>query len=148
YYNGKLYFYADDGTHGFELWYTDSWAPPQMVHDLGPKGCLPSSIYIRGKMGVVNGLLYFMGSNDTLGYELYNYNGSGLPAITKDYLPGNSGMPVDYLVSLQNKLYYRAVHDKFGSELTVYDPASSSINLVADLVPGNSGSDLKDLTVY
>lgn len=76
-YNGYLYFAADDGTHGNELWRTDGTPDgTTMVADLDTNGSSGNSNPYR--LTVVGGRLFFnvVGGGGAL---LYVYDGSGVP---------------------------------------------------------------------
>lgn len=98
-YDGHLYFTAEDGEHGRELWRSDG-VEVERVTDLNPSG---SSFYTieydveserRVRMAVFDGALYFVATNgspltqsyssfvDGLAYQLYRFtNADGLSQI-------------------------------------------------------------------
>lgn len=76
---GKLYFSADDGTHGREMWSCEQPASSddqhtcEMVQDLQP-GAAHSS---PGEFTLYNDKLYFRAINATLGDELWELDPRG-----------------------------------------------------------------------
>ncbi len=76
--NGTLYFRANDGTNGYELWKSDGTsAGTVLVRDilLGAYGSNPRSLTN------VNGTLYFQATDGSSGYELWKSDGtSGGPS--------------------------------------------------------------------
>jgi ELWxxDGT repeat protein len=67
--SGKLYFQADDGSNGTELWTYDGTNPPSMVADInsGKKGSFPAHL------AVFNGKLYFRADDGVNGAELWEF---------------------------------------------------------------------------
>jgi len=66
---GTLYFAADDGIHGFELWKTDgSEGGTQRMTDINASGhSYPTSVTNVG------GTLYFDATDGVHGYQLWSY---------------------------------------------------------------------------
>lgn len=88
--DGMLYFAANDGAHGFELWKTDgSEAGTSMVKDISTDAIYGSN---PEHLIAFNGKLYFTARDDVYGYELYSSDGtSGGTEIVKNIVPGISG---------------------------------------------------------
>ena len=67
-FGNTLYFIADDGTNGYELWKSDGTTlGTVMVKDINPGSSSGSVSYIT----VVGDNLYFSAFNPSTGYELY-----------------------------------------------------------------------------
>lgn len=81
-YAGRLYFAADDGTHGFELWSTDG-STAEMVADLNPGSAdgIETASTFNGfsahAYGELNGILYFAADDGTHGEELWKLTAEG-----------------------------------------------------------------------
>lgn len=110
--NNKLYFKANDGAHGLELWVTDGTdAGTQMVKDINSSGSTGAfngkSSGRLGLFGVYNNNLYFA-SNDGVGsgYELWISDGTS--AGTKKFLSkdGTTFFWVNNFTVFNNKLYF------------------------------------------
>jgi ELWxxDGT repeat protein len=83
--NGVLFFSADDGEHGMELWMTDGTpAGTKLVADIypGPESSFPTDLTN------VNGMLYFSADDGLHGTELWISNGSGAKLFA-DINPGS-----------------------------------------------------------
>lgn len=69
-YNGKVYFTADDGTNGYELWTTDgTTSGTQRISDIGSNSLSSNP----RALVVANNFLLFI-AKDFNGYELWKYN--------------------------------------------------------------------------
>lgn len=139
--NGKLYFEADDGIHGEELWATDgTTAGTTLIADIwaGPGNSFPYCITAFG-----NKLI--MGAADSLhGQELWVSDGTAAgTSLLKDINPGmSSSIPGDYATFnlFNGKLYFDAITPSYGDELWVTDGTSAGTQMVADIWPGPTSS--------
>jgi len=101
-YNGKIFFMADDGTHGNELWTTDgTTANTKIVKDIQP-GSGSSMDGSTGYLYTSSGL-YFATDDGTHGMELWKSDGtSGGTTMVKDINTGtNSSSP--HIIGIFNK---------------------------------------------
>ena len=98
-----LFFIADDGVHGSELWVTDGVAAPVMVTDINPSGSSePRSLTAIGNV------LWFNADDGTNGRELWRSDGTaGGTVLVADTNPTGNGRPED-LVVFDNELYFTA----------------------------------------
>ena len=70
-YRSKIYFSANDGTHGSELWVWDGTSNPYMLADIDSGGATSSSYPVA--LTVWNGSLYMNALNSKVGTELFKY---------------------------------------------------------------------------
>ena len=165
--NGKLYFTADNGENGTELFVSDGTAEgTQLLVDLRPgssnygyyrpsfpQGSNPNSLI------EFNGKLYFSADNGENGSELFVSDGTAEGTqLLVDLRPGSSNYGDNYgsnpynLVEFNNKLYFTANDGESGTELFVTDGTAEGTQLVADINPNSgyrfgSGSYPSELTV-
>ncbi|HYD23010.1 MAG TPA: hypothetical protein VEB40_16115, partial [Flavipsychrobacter sp.] len=120
-FNGKLYFYASDGSVGKEPYYVQGSGTPVLIKDVNPgPGSSVSGDYLRPS-AFLNGVYYFTSDNGFTGQEIYKYDGSNPPTIAFDPNFGaDSSKPDNYTV-LNGKLYYSAITTGEGRELWVFD---------------------------
>ena len=123
-FDGKLYFAADDGTNGEELWVYDGALPPQMV----APGMTPQPYFLTEYKNE----LYFRFIDSTGRFGLMKYDGSNQPVQIS--FPQNSPEPY-YPTVFNDKLYFFATDALTGRELWSYDGVGTPV-LVADISPG------------
>jgi ELWxxDGT repeat protein len=131
-FNNALYFSADDGVNGRELWKYDG-TTVSLVADIfpGSKYSIPSSS-LPGGFTVFNNALYFNANDGVHGTELWKYDGTTANLVA-DINPSQVYEPFNAsnLTVFNNALYFRADDGAHGRELWKYDGTTAS--LVADI---------------
>lgn len=121
--NGLLYFSADDGVHGRELWVSDGTAcGTQRVTDIYP-GLGSSNPYI---INVLNNEILFAATQPEIGSELWKMESTGVPPSLKTFTNAASFCPGDAsFVSFEfscnasaNNIYTVQLSDALGSFAT------------------------------
>src|SRR5215211_4912394 len=104
---GTLYFRANDGRHGNEIWRSDGTkAGTVMVKDIW-RG-LDRSVYPEG-LTDVEGTLYFNADDGTHGYELWRSDGTEAETVmVKDIWPGSDQADPHGLRDVGGTLYFSA----------------------------------------
>lgn len=147
-FEGELFFVADDGTTGPELWATDGTAGgTRLVKDVRPGS---GGGQIQG-LTVADGLLYFVADDGSTGRELWRTDGTTEgTALLRDVNPGSANgylLGAPDLVAFDGALYFEA-DDAHGRELWRTDGTSAGTEIVQDLNPGAADSGPFGLTVF
>ncbi|MEM6964781.1 MAG: hypothetical protein AAF573_08460 [Bacteroidota bacterium] len=148
-FNGALYFAANDGTNGKELWKYDPAGSPStsIVADIrsGSSSSSPSELM------VFNNKLYFVANNGSNGSEMWEYDGVNSPSMVMDIFPGSGNGVSKGFTEYNGKLYFEALTFPAGYALWEYD-GTNSPSLVSDMntasFPTGLGVGVTDLTVY
>ena len=144
--NGKLYFAADDGTHGNELWTTDGTeAGTVLVKDINPTGSSSPSLFTQ-----VGNILFFTADDGTTGIELWKTDGTTAGTqLVKDIRTGDAGdYDIGPLVAFDGFLFMAADDGINGTELWKSDGTDSGTVLFKDINPGASSSTPSNFAVY
>jgi uncharacterized repeat protein (TIGR01451 family) len=143
---GRLFFRAEDGIHGQELWSTDGTeAGTVLVKDANPGAAnsRPLSLTDAG------GRLYFAAIEATTGMELWESDGTEVGThLVQDLNPGPGGsLPADgyneWLANVNGTLFFTANVPGIGSELFRVDvpPAAGSVGLASANAEGTAAGD-------
>ncbi len=140
--SGTLFFQANDGNTGYELWKSNgSSAGTILVKDFkaiypGANGIYPTHLTN------VNGTLFFMGFDPVHSKELWKSDGtSSGTVLVKDINPGSSNYSYpEGLTNVNGTLFFTANDGSHGCELWKSDGTSSGTVLIKDIFPGNEGS--------
>jgi ELWxxDGT repeat protein len=136
---GILYFVADDGVAGSELWKSDGTeSGTVLVKDIrvGATGSFPR------QLANVAGTLFFSANNGATGFELWRSDGTAAGTnLVKDISPGSeSGVIGDVLVNIDGTIFFPARDGVTGLELWRSDGTADGTFRLKDIASGPSSS--------
>src|SRR3954454_14002287 len=131
--NGTLFFGADDGTNGEELWKSDG-STAAMVADINPTAGTGSS---PGRLASADGKLFFAADDGTNGNEPWVSNGGALgsgTAMVADLVPGDGSNPRDF-TDAGGTVFFQAGSPANGNELFKTTAPYTTASMVDDINP-------------
>jgi len=140
--NGTIYFAADDGYHGTELWKSNTTDGTVLVRDIatGPNGSNVQNL-IR-----YNNQLYFSANDGVNGTQLWTSDGTPQGTVmVKAINPTGGSGPGNFAVS-NGILFFTADDGSNGTELWRSDGTTGNTYMVKDISSGGGGSDPLHLT--
>jgi ELWxxDGT repeat protein len=158
-----LYFRANDGTHGVELWKSDGTERgTKLVKDINTaapapttKACKSAKNCAGGSwaddMTLVGKTLYLTANDGTHGVELWKSDGTERGTkLIKDVnpSPASKASDISNLVAIGKTLFLAANDGTNGVELWKSDGTERGTKLIKDVNPGPAGSDPKTLTAF
>ena len=141
-----LFFVANDGIHGEELWKTDGTASGTvMVKDINSANGNSGHSEI-GEFTQMGSTLYFRADDGTNGQELWKTDGTSSGTVmVKDINPGNAGVvDCDCLRAITvvgNTLYFTADDGTHGEELWKSDGTTAGTVMVKNIGTGGLGAE-------
>ena len=147
-YNETLYFNADDGTQGRELWQSDGTVTgTSLVADINPGSGNSNPQYFT----MLGDIMYFTAYDATTGSEIWTYDtnspaSTSNPAQLANLYPGSSSPSIYGFTEYQGSLYFAADDSVYGKELWKANP-TTGLTMVKNIRPGSPASDISYLTV-
>ena len=136
--DGILYFQADDGKHGRELWRSNGTeAGTYMVKDIyaGSEDCNADNLFDK------NGILYFSADDGMHGQELWRSDGTEAGTyMVKDINPGPEDSNPSYFVEHNGILYFGADNGTDGHELWRSNGTKNGTSMLKDIHSGPGDS--------
>src|SRR5262249_9160115 len=119
-----LFFQANDGSHGIELWKSNgSSTGTVLVKDIRPGSAAAFNTYGNSlrfayNAAVVSGTLVSAANDGSHGLELWKSNGTSTGTVmVKNIRPGSSGSKPAYLINVSGTLFFAANESSHGTEL-------------------------------
>jgi ELWxxDGT repeat protein len=147
--NGTLFFAANDGQNGYELWKTDGTASGAvLVKDIPDGGASLYGGSFPTNLVNVNGTLFFKASDNPHYYELWKSDGTEAGTVlVKDIFPDGETSHIYAPTNFNGRLIFWANDGVHGPELWVSDGTEGGTQLLKDIEPGAVGSGPSRLTV-
>jgi ELWxxDGT repeat protein len=140
---GTLFFVANDGSNGYELWKSDGTsAGTLLVRDIRPGGFSSGPRWLTN----VSGTLFFA-ANDGSGHELWKSDGTSAGTrLVRDINPGTGPSNPSHLANVNGILFFQATDGIYGVELWRSDGTSNGTAMVQNIRLAGGDSSPKYLT--
>lgn len=142
----NLFFSANDGVHGRELWvYRFSTHSSFLVKDIlpGSSSGLETSVFL-----MKDNVLYFTANDGVKGYELWRSDGTEAGTYMVKDINASGDSYIATLTNYNNKIVFRAYTPSEGSELWISDGTNAGTSLVKDIYTGVNDGSPTDLFVF
>ncbi|MFL6203347.1 MAG: ELWxxDGT repeat protein, partial [Thermoanaerobaculia bacterium] len=140
-----VFFSADDGSSGRELWKSDGVNTSQVM-DIVPGAAsgialtVDDQAYRFDHWAATTDKLFFPAGTAATGEELWVSDPHGSTALLRDIFPGPRSSEIHWLTAVGERAYFVADDGTHGRELWVSDGTVPGTRLLADLVPGEGSS--------
>lgn len=139
----KIYFSADNGIDGEELWVHNSTTnSTYLVKDIGNSNALDNSIFLT-----IGDILYF---TVNIGTELWRSDGTELGTYLIKHINSNSwsNNTISQLFNYNNNIVFGANDDINGQELWISDGTTSGTTLLKDIKVGSNSSSPNNFFIF
>jgi ELWxxDGT repeat protein len=137
--NGVIFFPANNGVSGFQLWKSNGTASGTvLVKIINPQRSGYSGPF---PLLNVNGTVFFQDSDGTHGYELWRTDGTAAGTVmVKDINRGSAGSYPSYMTNMKGTLFFSADDGTHGYEFWRSNGTAAGTIMVRDIFPGSNSS--------
>jgi ELWxxDGT repeat protein len=148
--NNQLFFVADDGVHGPEIWRSNGTPEGTlMLKDIAPPALANIATAYPGPLFEFGDLLYFGANDGVRGQELWRSDGTSAgTTLFQEINPTIGGSAPDNFIGSAGLFFFAANDGRLGRELWQSNGTASGTRLVADLYPGSPSADPIGRTVF
>ena len=149
-----VYFGADNGIHGHELWKTDGTsAGTQLVKDIGPPNVFENSNSADDTnvevLAGANGNIFFAIDDGVVGRELWKSDGTEIGTqLVKNIAAGSNSSDPTEMVAIGDIVYFNADDGINGNELWKSDGTELGTQMVANINGGDNSSSPQQLIAF
>ena len=131
-----VFFAADDGVHGQELWKTDlTTGGTELVRAISP-GRVGSITQTFDRVAAIDGEFFFTADDGQNGRELWKSDGTEAGTVlVRDITTGDEGTTFDRFTVVGDRLFFFANNGVDGSEVWVSDGTEAGTRMVRDINP-------------
>ncbi len=141
-----LFFAADDGVNGRELWKSDGTALGTVLVKNIAAGITPSD---PTELRSAGGKLFFLANDGVSGRELWVSNGTAAGTVlVKDLVAGLADASIDNFTVINNIVCFAADDGLSGREVWLSDGTAAGTRIAFDAVPGSSSSNPNSLSNF
>lgn len=145
-----LYFVADDGTHGKELWQSSgSEAGTKMVKDLNTVEFTGSN---PTELRNVNGKLFFLADDGINGRELWTLGTTGPIMVSTGsrtgFVTGAGSANIQHLTVVNDVVAFAANDELLGREIWMSNGTTAGTRILSDFLPGGNSSNPSSLFAF
>ena len=144
--NTKIYFSAEDGIHGRELWVNNpSTNTSLLVKDIfiDSQSGLDNSTFVT-----INDQLYFTANDGINGNELWTSDGTETGTFLIKNINNSGDSSINTLKTLNGNIFFSANDNINGQELWISNGTTNGTILLKDINSGNNSSFPKDFFVF
>jgi ELWxxDGT repeat protein len=142
----RLYFTANDGKRGVELWKSDGTKRgTKLLKSINPSSASEASEI--SSLVALRKRLYFSANDGKHGIELWKSDGTrSSTKLVKDINPGKAGSDANDLTAYKGRVLFTADDGVHGTEMWRSNGTKANTNLLINLEPGAVGSEPGELT--
>lgn len=143
----NIYFTANDGVLGYELWSLDlTTNDVTLIKDINPGS---NSGILNSEFVTVNNILFFTTNNNTLNKsQLWKSDGTESGTILIKEFNYINTYTINNLIEYNNFIYFTVDDGVNGREIWKSDGTTTGTNLFKDIFTGNQGSFPNNFTIF
>lgn len=128
--NGNLFFQANDGVNGSQLWKSDGTRQGTvMVKKINPTGSSSPQMFAD-----VNGILFFVADDGVHGYELWKSNGTSSGTVMVKDITSHGSSYFTLMINVNGTLFFGADDGVHGMVLWKSDGTDAGTEIVNDSI--------------